>query len=231
MSEEQRTTLSALSDTDLRSLSLEQRHELIRRIAQLPAAHAGVHLDARRLRRHRLAFLTVCAVVLVPWTVYLGFTLPGRYVVNSWTLTWTGFDVILTMMFVVTGYLAFHRRQAVVVASFTSGVLLLCDAWFDVTTASGHDRLVAIGLAVFAELPVSAFLIYTALLLLRSALHAVRPDLRVSLWRLPILLADAEDRPQLNVSLPEAIARERSPDRRYGASGDPRPRLLNGNGA
>ena len=200
MSEDQHTSASALTDTDLRALSLEQRHELIRRIAQLPGADPAVHLDARRLRKQRLTFLAVCAVVLVPWTAYLGFTLPGRYVVNSWTLTWTGFDVILTVMFVVTGYLAFHRRQVVVLASFTSGVLLLCDAWFDVTTSSGHDRLVAIGIAVVAELPVSTFLIYTALLLLRSAVHAVRPDLRVSLWRLPILLADAEDRPQLDAS-------------------------------
>jgi hypothetical protein len=88
--------------------------------------------------------MTLGAAVLVPWTAYLGVSLPNRYVARHWTLTWVGFDVVLIVMFGSTAVLGLLRRQLVVVTAFSSGVLLLCDTWFDITTANAHDRLVSI---------------------------------------------------------------------------------------
>ncbi|MCW2856826.1 MAG: putative rane protein [Marmoricola sp.] len=180
------------TDADLRALTLEERRELMARLTRLPGGRPRAHVDARKIRRHRVGLLTVGAVGLVPWTIYLGITLPGRYVVPNWTLTWVGFDVILTLMFVATAALAFRGRQLVVLASFASGVLLLCDAWFDITTAAPHDRPMAIGLAAFIEIPVAVFLIYASLRLLRWTFQALLVDRGGPLWRIPILVGERE---------------------------------------
>ena len=104
--------------------------------------------------RSTAAFLAVCAVGLIPWTVGLAVTLPAHYVVGSWTLTWTGFDVALLASFAVTAWaLADHRPIALPAAVFTSA-LLLSDAWFDVLTAhGGHDLLLSAMSALFGEIP------------------------------------------------------------------------------
>ena len=38
------------------------------------------------------------------------------------------------------GGVGYLRRQALVVTAFATGVLLVCDAWFDVMTAHGDDQ-------------------------------------------------------------------------------------------
>src|SRR5229473_343719 len=72
------------------------------------------------------------AFALLPWALLLGFELPSRHLARHWDLAWTGFDVAL------------------------AGTLLLCDAWFDVLTASTTtERTVAIILAFAGELPLA----------------------------------------------------------------------------
>jgi hypothetical protein len=178
------------SDADLRELSVEERRELISRLTHLPNGRRGAHLDPRKLRRHRMALLTLGSLGLIPWTIYLGVTLPDRYVVQDWTLTWTGFDAMLTLMFAATALLAYFRRQIVVLASFTSGALLICDAWFDLTTSHGDDRLMALGFALGIELPVAAFLIYASLQLLRLTYATLLLDGGGPLWRVPLVVAE-----------------------------------------
>lgn len=178
------------SDADLRSLSLEERRELVFRLTHLPSGRRGAHLDSRKIRRHRIALLVVGSLGLVPWTIYLGITLPDRYVVQDWTLTWTGFDAFLTLMFAATALLAYFRKQIVVLASFTSGALLVCDAWFDLTTSHGDDRLEALGFALGIELPLAAFLIYASLQLLRLTYEAMLVEVNGPLWRVPLFARD-----------------------------------------
>jgi hypothetical protein len=178
------------SDADLRSLTVEERRELIFRLTHLPNGRRGAHLDPRKIRRHRIALLSVASLGLIPWTIYLGITLPDRYVVHNWTLTWTGFDAILTLMFAATALLAYFRKQLVVLASFTSGALLICDAWFDLTTSHGDDQLVALGFALGIELPVATFLIYASLQLLRVTYAALLIHIDGPLWRVPLVIAD-----------------------------------------
>lgn len=129
------------------------------------------------------------AAVLVPWTIYLGASLPDRYVARNWTLTWVGFDVVLTAMFAATAVLGLLRRQLVVLIAFASGVLLLCDAWFDITTASAHDRWISIGYAVVAEIPIAVLLISGPPRLLRVTMGRVFAlDPREPLWRAPLIV-------------------------------------------
>lgn len=172
----------------------EQRRELIWRLARPVADVVPPTLDVQRARRARVAVMTLSAAVLIPWTVYLGMSLPSRYVARHWTLTWVGFDVILTVMFAATALLGLLRRQLVVLAAFASGVLLLCDAWFDITTANAHDRPYSIATAVIAEIPIAALLISGPLTLLRVTMRRVfalgDSD---PLWRAPLVI-DADPR-------------------------------------
>lgn len=182
--------VQGFSDEYLRSLTIEERRDLMTRLTQLPGGRRGAHLDARKLRRHRLALLILGSVGLIPWTIYLGITLPDHYIVQDWTLTWTGFDAVLTLMFAATAILAYLQRQLVVLASFSSGILLMCDAWFDLTTSHGDDRLVALGFALCIEIPIGAFLIYAALQLLRLTMETLLMDASGPLWRVPLVVAD-----------------------------------------
>ncbi len=156
-----------------------------------PAATGGrPDHEPRNHRRSLLVIITVSAIALVPWTVNLGLTLPHRYVASDWRLTWVGFDVALFAFLTATAWLGWHRRQLVLLTAFTTGVLLCCDAWFDVTTAQHHDRLTSIGSACI-EIPLAILLFRASWRLLRlaaGALGQAAPDgQQVSIWKLPIL--------------------------------------------
>jgi hypothetical protein len=87
-----------------------------------------------------------------------------------------------------TAVLGVLRRQLVVIVAFTTGVLLVCDAWFDIITASPVDRTASVLTALLAELPLAAVLITGALRLLRltlTRLYLIDPG--APLWRVPLL--------------------------------------------
>lgn len=179
-----------ISDADIAALSLPERRELIRRLAGDGATTIPVE-RIRRIRRRRLALNLVAAVALIPWIVYLGMTLPDRYVARHWATAWVGFDVLLLAMFAATALLGLKRRQLLVLSAFGTGLLLLCDAWFDVTTAGPDDRLLALASAVFIEIPVGALLMSSALRLVRVTATrpcVVEPGRRV--WAIPLPLVD-----------------------------------------
>ncbi|MEU2774222.1 hypothetical protein ABZ646_15080 [Streptomyces sp. NPDC007162] len=124
----------------------------------------------RRQRRHVLELLAVCAVGLVPWTLLLAVTLPSGYTVRQWRTTWVGFDVLLVLAMASTAVLGWRRHRAVVVTAVTTGALLACDAWFDVSLALGTpDVWQSAALAVCVELPLAAFLIRKVLGMLALA--------------------------------------------------------------
>lgn len=184
---------TTLSNDQIAAMTAEQRRELIWRLA-LPAADVlPPRLDVRKVRRHRLLLMAACAAALVPWTVYLGVSLPNRYVARHWTLTWVGFDVVLIAMFAITALLGMLRRQLVVLTAFASGLLLLCDAWFDVTTANAHDRPLSLATAVLAEGPIAILLITGALRLIRTtARRLFAVGTAEPLWRAPLLMIDTD---------------------------------------
>ncbi len=149
------------------------------------------HLDhEHHHRRNLLVIVTASAIALVPWIISLVLTLPRRYVATDWRLTWVGFDIALLAFLSATAWLGWHRRQLVLLTAFTTGVLLCCDAWFDVTTAEHHDRFTSVA-AAFVEIPLAILLFRASWRLLRLAAGALGntgPDgSRLSIWRMPIL--------------------------------------------
>ncbi|MFF4803224.1 hypothetical protein ACFY1U_33225 [Streptomyces sp. NPDC001351] len=128
--------------------------------AAAPAPDGDLLERVRRHRRHTLELLTVCAVCLVPWTVLLGVTLPSGYQVHHWRVTWVGFDVLLVVAMASTALLGWLRHHAVIVAALATSLLLICDAWFDVSLAVGTSEIwLSAALAAFAELPLAFYLI------------------------------------------------------------------------
>lgn len=124
----------------------------------------------RRHRRHTLELLTVCALGLVPWTVLLAMTLPSVYEVRQWRVTWVGFDALLMVAMAATALLGWLRHRAVIVSATTTAVLLICDAWFDVSLAFGTPGVwLSAVLASCVELPLAFYLIRRVMAMLSLA--------------------------------------------------------------
>ena len=106
------------------------------------------------MRRNRLTLMVRGVIGLIPWIVYLGFNLPANYVAQNWPATWIGFDCLLIVFMAATAVLGWLGRQLVVLPAFTTGVLLICDAWFDIVTAGpGRDLALPILTAALGNLP------------------------------------------------------------------------------
>jgi hypothetical protein len=127
---------------------------------------------ARRRRKQTLNLLAFCAICLIPWTIMLALTLPRQYDTHHWRLAWVGFDVMLMAGLASTAYLGWRGRQMVIGASLATAMLLICDAWFDVSLDLGTPAVwMSLGSAVFIELPLAAFLISRARLMMLLALR------------------------------------------------------------
>jgi len=103
------------------------------------------------------------AILLVPWTVYLGLVLPERTTSAHWDVAWVGFDVIEFATLALTGWFAYRRSTWVEVSASAAAALLLVDAWFDITTATGGwDLAQALIMGVVIELPLAGLSLWIA---------------------------------------------------------------------
>jgi hypothetical protein len=176
-----------VSDAQIAAMSAAERRELITRLER-PIGELVTESTFVRIRRVRLALMAGAIVGLIPWIVYLSITLPDRYIANNWIATWVGFDTLLLLFMASTAVLGLLRRQLLILTGFTTGVLLVCDAWFDVMTAAPADRWLSVLTATLGELPLAAVLITGALRILRltaTRLYALDPGM--PLWRIPLL--------------------------------------------
>lgn len=176
-----------LSDAQIASMSGVERRELISRLER-PIEELLPSAELARLRRMRLVLMVGAVVGLIPWIVYLAFTLPDKYIAQNWPATWVGFDILILAFMGATAVLGLLRRQLLVLTAFTTGILLVCDAWFDVMTAAPADRWLSVLTAVLGELPLAAILITGALRILRltaTRLYVLDPGM--PLWRIPLL--------------------------------------------
>jgi hypothetical protein len=163
-----------VNEDELRRLSKEELAELSRSLANVTADLPSLSSGDQRRRRF-VIITTIATLGLIPWVILLAVTLPKHYIVGHWTLTWVGFDIGLLTALGLTAYLAWRRRQAVIVLAFITSVLLTCDAWFDITTSSGTaDVVLAVVSAVLVELPLAALLFAVAYHLLGLALSRSR---------------------------------------------------------
>ncbi|OBF72247.1 hypothetical protein A5750_17500 [Mycobacterium sp. 852002-51613_SCH5001154] len=175
-----------LSDAQIAALTPQQRRQLISRLEQ----PVGELIDPAllvRVRRIRLSLMVGGSMAMVPWLGYLSVTLPENYVAHNWPVTWVGFDILLVGFMLATAVLGYLRRQLLVPAAFTTGVLLICDAWFDLMTAGPKDVWVSVTTALLVEVPLAVFLIFSAQRLMRLTmmrLWLLDPGMR--LWQLPL---------------------------------------------
>ncbi|GAA1572254.1 MULTISPECIES: hypothetical protein [Dermacoccus] len=141
----------------------------------------------------RLGLMIGGAVALVPWVLYVSLTLPVQYEAHNWRYTWVGFDLFLAALMALTAYCGWRRKQVVMLLSFATGVLLACDAWFDVMTAAAAERGESLLSAGLLEWPLAFVMIAGSLRLLRvAALRSYRLDEGDSLWNLSIPAAWVE---------------------------------------
>ena len=182
-----------LSDEQIVALTMGERRELARRLLGLPPVIVLPERDARR-RRRTLVVLASSCVVLVPWVIFLALSLPRHYETGNWRATWVGFDIVLIVALAMTAYLGWQKRQLVMFAAFATGLLLICDAWFDITTASGSDKLTAALSAVLIEVPLALLLLSVTYRLLRLvAARRLGGSSPHTLWSLPVLMQDDSD--------------------------------------
>jgi len=124
--------------------------------------------------------ILVIAACLIPWIVFLGFSLPPRYQAGHWPLLWIGYDVGEVSVLAFAAWAAWFRREILAPACLVLAVLLFCDAWFDIVTSWGHrDQWVTLATGLGGEIPLGvAFLLIYRWLVLRAlkAFHEAMHD-------------------------------------------------------
>jgi hypothetical protein len=156
-----------VTDEEIALMSPEQRRDLIRRLSLASWTARTSQPRSVGRREVEIIILVLSAVVLIPWIAYLAVTLPRVYVTHNWDQAWVGFDILLLLLIVATAVLGIFRRQMVMLTAFATGVLLICDAWFDWMTSNRADVGWATVTALFFELPLAVLLIIEACRLLR----------------------------------------------------------------
>jgi len=123
---------------------------------------------------------TGTAILLIPWTLYLGWSLPARHLSSHWDVSWTGLDIALIVSFLLTGIMAYVRSMWIVITASTTGSFLLVDAWFDILTEhSGPLFHQAVVTAVVLEIPLALTSFYIAgHALQRVKRHALKTNRR-----------------------------------------------------
>jgi hypothetical protein len=108
------------------------------------------------LRRPAAGLFAVLGLGLLPWTLWLGLSLPSRKVAEHWDLAWVGFDLVLAASLLATAAALVRRSPLLEAFAAATGALLVADAWFDIVTASTvRERWFAVGLALVGELPLA----------------------------------------------------------------------------
>jgi hypothetical protein len=119
--------------------------------------------DDTKLVRWTAPLFVACAVVLLPWIVIAGLTLPQRQLSRNYDIAWAGYDVILLIGLTCTGFTALRRSRRLPIAASATGALLTADAWFDVLTSPGGWGVAeAVAMSILAELPLAAICFWLA---------------------------------------------------------------------
>jgi hypothetical protein len=177
-----------LTDDDIAHMEPEERRDLIARLARPLTDVVEDAAQLRRQRRLRIGLALTAAVLLVPWTVHLALSLPGKHQVRAWGPLWVGFDGIELLLLALTFWMSRQRRTLGLLVAFATGVVLLCDAWFDLFTSAPGELWQAALAAVLVEIPLAVVLMSGAVRALRvvsALLWFSDPDARSWELRLP----------------------------------------------
>jgi hypothetical protein len=102
--------------------------------------------------------------VLIPWIVYLALV---------------GFDILLLAFIIATAPLGFLHHRLLTLVAFMTGVLLVCDARFEITTARRGDIVISVLSAAIVELPLATILIGRTLRIVRLGFRIFRGPPRI----------------------------------------------------
>jgi hypothetical protein len=184
----------------LRRLSDDERRHLLRRIVAADS-HPPVKPGTSWKWDLLLVLIIGGCILLAAWIGYLAVSLPGFYRAGSWRGAWVGFDVAELVVFAITGWAAWRRRQILIMCLIVLATLLLCDAWFDVVlntrTAGFPSSLLS---ALLIEVPIAVIAIVVARRLLRITVGQV---IRYeggsgpipSLWKVPLFGPEGQGTP------------------------------------
>ncbi len=178
-------TQGILTDLQIAALTAEERRDLIIRL-ELPVSEVEDPEVLVRMRRIRLGLIAGGCVVMIPWIGYLATSLPQKYVAHNWPVTWIGFDILLVSFMAATAIFGYLRRYLLLLTGFTTGVLMVCDVWFDLMTAKPEDAWLSVITGMLVEVPMAFLLIGGALRLLRVSLTRVLVDPGLRLWHFPL---------------------------------------------
>ncbi|MGA8245903.1 MAG: hypothetical protein WB797_03295 [Nocardioides sp.] len=188
-----------LTDDEITRMEPAARRELIARLTR-PLGDVVRDTTLRQQRRLRLGVTAAGAALLVPWALYLAVSLPREHRIRDWDVLWVGFDGIEVLLLVATFWLSRQRRIIGILTAFATGVVLLCDAWFDLLTSAPGELWQAVLAAVFLEIPLAVILMsgaFRALRVVSALLWFSDPDARSWEIRFPELgrrgVPDADD--------------------------------------
>ena len=145
---------------------LTRRDSLAQRVASARERHRGIELH-----RWLSSILIMGVLAMIPWTTYLAVSLPVRFRAHNWNVAWVGFDSALIVVLALTAWAAWYRRQILAATAIVAATMLLCDAWFDVSTSIGtKDEYLTILTALLANVPMATFFLWLARrIILRTA--------------------------------------------------------------
>ena len=104
-----------------------------------------------------------CLIGMLPWIVFLAFTIPQRSSAQHYDLAWIGFDCAMWLVLAALAFFALRRHPATEPVAAVASTMLVVDAWFDVTTSADRKQfLIALVLACTAELPLAIICAWAA---------------------------------------------------------------------
>ncbi len=148
---------------DLARDAEEVADQLDQLVKPAPEPENAVLLDNARVVRWAGPAFVLFSLILLPWIVYLAYSLPARQVSADYDIAWAGFDVMLLAALASTGYFALRRSRYLAPAAAAMATLLVVDAWFDVMTTLPSQRLEPVALAVLIELPLASVCVWLSL--------------------------------------------------------------------
>ena len=145
---------------DLARDAEEAAGQLDELVAPADEPENAVLVDNARVVRWTGPAFALFSLILLPWIVYLAYSLPSRQLSADYDVAWAGFDVMLLVALASTGYFAFRRSRYLTTAATAAATLLIVDAWFDVMTTLPGQRLQPIVLAAGVELPLASVCVW-----------------------------------------------------------------------
>lgn len=145
---------------DLARDAEETAGQLDELVAPADEPENAVLMDNARVVRWTGPAFTLFSLILLPWIVYLAYSLPSRQLSADYDIAWAGFDIMLLAALASTGYFAFRRSRYLATAATAAATLLIVDAWFDVMTTLPGQRLQPVALAAGVELPLASVCVW-----------------------------------------------------------------------